>query len=125
MRLRRQFTTTMSALPAPQEQRQHRRRVLQTLAQVCLPGQPPFEVRTTDVSLGGLGIVAGANPPPKLLVKVRLPLPQQGSSRTVAVEFEARVVHSVLSRRHGGFAIGLAFVRPSQALLQAVAGYLG
>lgn len=115
----------MSAVPATKEQRQHRRRVLQTTAQVSIPGHPPFEVRTTDVSLGGLGIVAGANPPSKLIVKVRLQLPQLRTGKAVSVEFEGRVVHSVLSRRYGGFSIGLAFVEPDPTVLKAVAGYIG
>lgn len=115
----------MSAQPSSGEQRQHRRRVLQTTARLTLPGRPPFEVRTTNVSLGGLGIVAAANPPANLVMRVQLALPSTGANQLQVVEFNGRVVHSVLSRRYGGFSIGLAFVDPSPSVLRAVSAYIG
>lgn len=118
----------MSALPSPAapasaDQRQHRRRMLQTTAVMMVVGQAPLEVRTTDISLGGLGLVMLANPPANLGVRVRLALPMP-SAQLLGVELNGRVVHSVLSRRYGGFAVGLALLSPSPEALRAIKAYL-
>jgi hypothetical protein len=112
-----------NALPNPEEQRRHSRRALQTTALLILPGQRPFEIRTTDISLGGLGLVAMANPPLNLVARVQLSLPMPGSKR-VPIDVMGRVVHSVLSRRHGGFSIGLALIAPSYETLKAISAYM-
>lgn len=97
--------------------------MLQTTAVMMVVGQAPLEVRTTDISLGGLGLVMLANPPANLGVRVRLALPMPGA-QLLGVELNGRVVHSVLSRRYGGFAVGLALLSPSPEALRAIKAYL-
>lgn len=113
----------MSAEPLPHEKRQHKRRWLQTTANVMVAGRSPLEVRTSDISVGGLGIVAPANPPQNLIVTVRLALPMPGS-KLVPIEVTGRVVYSVLSRQHGGFSIGLSFMSVSPQVLQVIDAYV-
>jgi hypothetical protein len=112
-----------NALPNPEEQRRHSRRALQTKAQLILPGHRPFEIRTTDISMGGLGLVAMANPPLNLVVRVQFSLPMPGA-KLLPMDVMGRVVHSVLSRRHGGFSIGLALNAPSYETLKAISAYM-
>ena len=113
----------MSLTSTPQNKRQHERRILRATAVLLLPGQPALEVRTSDISLGGLGIVAGANPPPNLICRLSVPLPlTYGGARRI--EVVAKVAHSVFSSRDGGFKVGLVFQNPSADALSAITDYL-
>jgi hypothetical protein len=113
----------MSLVPAPREKRQHERRILRTNATLLLPGHPGFEVRTADISIGGLGIVAAANPPPGLICRVVLTLPNSsGGARQV--EVTGKVAHSVYSSRSGGFQIGMVLLNLDSAATSAIVDYL-
>lgn len=113
----------MSLVPAPKEKRQHERRILRTNATLLLPGHPGFEVRTADISIGGLGIVAAANPPPGLICRVVLTLPNSsGGARQV--EVTGKVAHSVYSSRSGGFQIGMVLLNLDAAATSAIVDYL-
>jgi PilZ domain len=113
----------MSSTPPIQNKRQHERRILRATALLLLSGQPALEVRTSDISLGGLGIVAGANPPPNLICRLSVPLPLTiGGARRIDVV--GKVAHSVFSSRDGGFKIGLVFQNPSADALSAITDYL-
>lgn len=68
-----------------------------------------FEVRTIDLSAGGMGIVASANPRPGTVLSIRFAVPL-GSRGQAMFESKARVVHSVFSSAESGFKVGLSFV---------------
>lgn len=85
---------------------------------VVVPGVPPVEVRTTDISIEGLGIVAAVNPRPGTGFTVQFMLPMQAMG-AVPIEVNVKVANSVLAGSESGFKIGLKFVNPD-AKTQAV-----
>jgi c-di-GMP-binding flagellar brake protein YcgR len=105
------------------DQRAHERKPLRIQVELAMAGRPAVALRTTDISVGGIGLVAAANPPAGLVAELRLPLPQRGGGLQV-FSVKVRVQHSVFSARENGFRIGMAFVQPSDALVVAVGEYL-
>lgn len=97
----------MSASEA--ERRVTERKGLRTRATIILGQTQAFEVRTLDMSLGGMGIVAQANPRPGTLMAIRFMLPLKPSGY-VPFEAKAKVAHSVYSASEQGFKIGLSFI---------------
>jgi hypothetical protein len=77
------------------ERRQNDRKPLRTTAQLVFPSQPPLEVRTWDISPGGIGILASANPPPKLRCVIRFQVPRSTGSG-LPVEVKVQVAHSLM-----------------------------
>lgn len=108
------------------EQRAHERRPLRTQVELLLPGQPPLLMRTTDISISGIGLVASANPPRGLQVGLRLRMPFVPSATVAPTVFEVQAVvrHSVYSGRESAFRIGLMFIKPSDKLLVAIGNYI-
>lgn len=90
------------------ERRAHDRHPLRTSATLQFASGPPQAARTLDIGRGGMGIVAGLNPPlgTELEVRLRLPVRPKGNAELVA---RARVVNSVLAGSEDGFRLGLQF----------------
>jgi c-di-GMP-binding flagellar brake protein YcgR len=105
------------------EKRSHERRAMRSPVEVLLPGRAALAMRATDISVGGIGLVAAANAPLGLEVQLRIPLPF-GASGTQHFEVRARVQHSVFSSRDDGFRIGMVFLRPSDRLVVAIGDFL-
>ena len=97
----------MSASEA--ERRTTERKTLRTRATIILGQTQAFEVRTLDMSLGGMGIVAQANPRPGTLMAIRFMLPLKPSGY-FTFEAKAKVAHSVYSASEQGFKISLSFI---------------
>ncbi|WP_374661534.1 PilZ domain-containing protein [Inhella sp.] len=108
------------------EQRAHERRPLRTQVELLLPDRPAMAMRTTDISVTGIGLVASANPPLGLRVGLRIPLPNPGTALAPSTVFEvqALVRHSVYSVRENGFRIGMVFVQPTDKLIVAIGNYI-
>jgi c-di-GMP-binding flagellar brake protein YcgR len=104
------------------ERRVDERRPYRTTATV-IAGNNEFQVRTLDLSLSGLCIVAAINPQPNLRFRLRMRFDRQPGA-AVILESEVQVVHSVLARQESGFRIGLRFIKPSDQLLKAVNNFL-
>lgn len=94
--------------PGGQELRQHARRVLRSTAQLIVAGSPPFQVRTLDISAGGMAILTTVQPPRGLNCTVLLSLPQAGRE-PVPVELPVTVAHSIFARGEEGVKVGLSF----------------
>lgn len=107
-----------------EERRKTERKSLRTRATVILGQTQAFEVRTLDLSMGGMAIVAQANPKPGMELVIRFMVPLKPVGYT-AFEARARVVHSVFSSSESGFKVGLSFIGLSAAASSAVHGYLG
>lgn len=105
--------------PSGRERRQHARVVLRSTAYLLLSGHSPIEVRTFDIGIGGIGIVAPANPPANLscTIRVTIPVKPQGST---SFEVQAKVVNSVLSGSEDGFRVGLQFINLSSTAESAI-----
>ncbi len=107
---------TAASLPVPHafERREQMRRTFRRNATLLLPAGVEVTVRTLDISLGGLGIVAAANPPNGLVCGIRLPLTGR-RGEPVALELRVRATQGVFSAADHGFKVGLAFVAPDAA----------
>lgn len=90
------------------EQRKTERRVLRVPATLLLPGGQTFAVQTIDISLGGLGILAPAHAPNGARLSVQVGLPTTAGA-PVRISAPVTVIHSVLSRDHDAFKVGLQF----------------
>jgi len=111
----------MSALD--EERRKTERKALRARATVILGQTQGFEVRTLDVSVGGMAIVAQANPPPGVVLSIRFMMPLKPSGYA-PFEARARVVHSVFSSAESGFKVGLSFIDLPADAVAAVNRYL-
>ncbi|MCX9157363.1 PilZ domain-containing protein [Niveibacterium sp. 24ML] len=105
------------------DRRQNERKPLRTTSYLRLPGSRPTAVRSVDISLGGMSIIATANPPSKTSCVLRVGLPA-GAQGIKLVEVEAKVLHSVFSGREDGFKVGLSFVNLGAEARQAISSYL-
>lgn len=92
-----------------EERRVTERKPLRIRATVVLGQTQSFEVRTLDLSVGGMGIVAQANPRPGTHMGIRFMLPLKPGGY-VPFEARAKVIHSVYSASEQGFKIGLVFL---------------
>lgn len=104
------------------DQRKHDRRVYRTTARILFGPNQVVEVRTTDISMGGMGIVASANPKigTTFTIHVLVPVKPEG---VMPVEARVEVVHSVLASDEGAFKIGLEFKSLSAAAETALKRY--
>ncbi|MCM0609310.1 MAG: PilZ domain-containing protein [Ideonella sp. WA131b] len=93
--------------PGP-EKRVHLRRSLRVPARIILGESSEFEVRTYDISEGGLGLVAAANPKVGTKFNVVFGVPNS-TPRPSVVNVRATVIRSVLAMDEGGFKIGVLF----------------
>ncbi len=105
------------------ERRREQRRILRTAAFILLPQRQPIEVRTADISLGGMGIITPASPPPKITFGVRLALPNR-TGGTSPFEAQVKVMNSIYSSAEGGFKVGVSFVDLPAPLTAALKTYL-
>ena len=89
------------------DRRRDERRIYRGGAVWTPVGMAATQVRTVDVSAGGIAIVATFNPPVGCLCTVRFSLP--GRTGPFTVETSGRVVRSVFSSSDDGFRVGLFF----------------
>jgi len=106
------------------ERRRAERKVLRTNALVILSNAQPFEVRTIDLSAGGMSIVASANPKSGTVLNIRFSVPLRTGGHTL-FEAKARVIHTVFSSVESGFKIGLSFTVLPPVAASAVLQFLG
>jgi c-di-GMP-binding flagellar brake protein YcgR len=105
------------------DRRETERKYFRTTAHLLLTQTDTVPVRTIDISVTGLAIVAAANPRPNTFVMIRVAIPTKGGG-SLTYRVQTRVVHSVLSRDHGGFKVGLQFVEPMPELVAAIEAYI-
>lgn len=105
------------------ERRKSVRRLLRTTATVILNESQTFEVRTIDVSLHGMAIVAPANPKVGVIFYIRLKVPSKAKG---AENFEAKVkvVHSIYAGSESGFKIGLNFIKLKPEFASVIQKYI-
>jgi len=112
----------MNVIPAI-DKRLEDRRSLRVSATVTVSPTQSFEVRTMDISSGGMAICAPANPRigTQFDISFQIPANPSGFSQ---VQVRVRVAYSVLSRDQDGFKIGLQFVRLSPDAATAIGRYI-
>lgn len=105
------------------EQRRADRKLFRTLAQLTLPNGTQLAVRTYDVGLDGISVVAPVNLKLKSGCEIVFRVPLAGRSSD-AIHAGASVVHSILSRRQDGFMIGLDFRGIQERELALIRAYV-
>lgn len=111
------------------ERRQHERRTLRVSAQLRLTdasttGTKPMDVRTIDISLGGMAVVAPVNLRTGVTLTINFTLPARSKGIT-PVQARVQVMHSILGRDEGGFKIGLRFLGTDNATNASIREFLG
>jgi c-di-GMP-binding flagellar brake protein YcgR len=99
------------------------RKPLHTRAVVRLAGRA-FEVRTFDISSGGIGIYAEINPKIGMVVELQCTLLTR-TKGPQPVQTMAKVSHSVYSSDGRGFKVGLTFVELDPPSAQAISLFMG
>lgn len=105
------------------ERRQHQRKLLRATAQLVDPVTGLFEAHTTDISLGGIGVVLNKDPVEGSTFMLRVALPQS-DRRKVLLQAHVRVVKSVFVASERGFKVGLRFVDLAPAATLALSEFL-
>lgn len=105
------------------ERREAPRRPLRRPAWFLFPGGQRLEVRTLDISAGGLAVVAPANPPVGMACTIRLTIPTRNGSAEV-IEPRVKVMQSLWSTADEGFKVGLRFQELSSAHARLIRDYL-
>ena len=104
------------------ELRQHKRRYLHTTAYVTLPDRQVVEVRTTDISAGGLAIIGAMNPKVGVTLVIRFCLPEKSGGRTT-IQAPVEVTHSIYGSAERNFRIGLRFLKLEPEAILSIAQY--
>ncbi|NML15796.1 PilZ domain-containing protein [Azohydromonas caseinilytica] len=105
------------------DRRQVDRKAFRSLGLLRLPSRQVLEVRTVDISVGGMGVVAPWNLQRDLCCDIRLRAPVMSAGMDFLV-LRCRVAHSILSGKADGFMIGLEFLDPPAAVLDVVRQYV-
>lgn len=90
------------------DRRRFPRKFISGTGHLMIPGQPPIEVHTQDISLGGVGVIAPRAIPYETVCSLRFAL----SRETYGMDFVTapmRVAHCVLSGKEYGFLLGLEY----------------
>ncbi len=112
-----------SPLPGKDERRTQERRILRVQAELLVPGRPAMQVRTVDISEGGVSVLCTVNLPARTDCTVRLPLPVPPTGRK-QVELRAVVLYSILSSSGGGFQLGMSLASLDEATRAAIKQYV-
>lgn len=103
------------------ERRQEPRKTLRTPATVRVAGQA-IQVRTLDVSVSGVAIVAAVNPPAGMQLELEFLVP--GRQGVVPIRVHGQVMHSVLCGAENGFRVGVVFRNLDEAARRAIEAYV-
>lgn len=90
------------------DRRRENRKVFRGPAQLLLPNREVQRVRTLDISLGGIGIVASSNLPKDAVCEIKFRAPLLGN-RVEMLVARGRIAYSILSGKENGFLVGLQF----------------
>ena len=105
------------------DRRTTERKTFRAPALLRLPDRQVIEVRTFDISVGGIAIVTPMNLRQDGVcdIRVRSPILAEGLDVLLA---RARIAHSVLSGKEKGFLIGLEFVEIHSSMTEIIKRYV-
>ena len=113
----------MMALRAGSDRRRAKRTLFRSHAKLLLPDRDAIDVRTVDISNGGVGVVCPLNLLPGTPCEVHLHF-RKIPIGVENVQFQAQIAYCVLSGREQGFLIGLQFTAPPKDALKAIDRYI-
>lgn len=113
----------IDAIPSSPIARQYGRRVLHANARLFVADMMPIDVRTLDLSQGGMAIIAPFNPEAYTGGSIRFPLKFTGSP-LVHLEAMATMMNSVYSGHYQGFRIGMQFNDLSDKVKSLIVRYI-
>jgi c-di-GMP-binding flagellar brake protein YcgR len=117
-------TTEDASWPmAGMDRRRYPRKYISGTGHLLVAGQPPVEVHTQDISLGGVGVIAPRSLPFEALCKVRFALPKESYGMEF-VTAPVRVAHCVLCGREYGFVLGLEFYNLPEDVAAVINRYM-
>lgn len=90
------------------DRRRFPRKFISGTGHLLVPGQPPMEVHTQDISLGGVGVISPRPLPHETVCSVRFALSRESYGMDF-ITVPVRVAHCVLSGREYGFLLGLEY----------------
>ena len=106
------------------DRRKHSRRALRVPAKISLRGGQILDVRTFDISVGGLAIIAAAAPRPATAFRVAFALPREPKAE-ILIEAEAEVLHSFYSNAERAHIVGLRFTQVAPQAASAITIFVG
>jgi c-di-GMP-binding flagellar brake protein YcgR len=101
------------------ENRSQARRSLRTRGTLLFTGNQPIPIRTLDVSLGGLCLVADIAIPAKIMGQLEINLPL-GNGNFEKMQVSIQVVYSIFCNKEDGFRLGVLFVKPPRNLIVVI-----
>lgn len=113
----------MTENPRGAERRAHVRRKLRSPAFMVLPGGKVVDVRTLDISAGGMGLLIGANPPKGTVFDLQMALPMRSDGHR-KLRAKVEVMQSIYDGQDGGFKVGVRFVGLEPDDSAAIAAFL-
>lgn len=105
--------------PSAPEQRRNPRWQLKTAAQLIVNSNQVVQVRTLDISAGGLSVITQFALPMGTVVQINLMLPTWNGP-IVPMSVRASVMNCSLDGRNGGFRIGMQFTEIDAGLQQEI-----
>ncbi len=114
-------TPAFKALEA--ERRQFERCKYRADARLLIAGMQVIQIRTQDLSVGGMAVIALHNPEPGTLASVQFPLKFAGR-KPVHIDAMITVMHSVYSGDHAAFKLGLRFNGLSPNVSELIARFV-
>ncbi|WP_084151302.1 PilZ domain-containing protein [Azohydromonas australica] len=105
------------------DRRRAGRKMLRTFARLISPSGDHVAIRTYDIGLGGIAIIAPTNM--QLNSRCRVIFEVYGSDRGVSrICVSGRVIHSILSAKEDGFIIGLEFLDLEEGARNIIMSYV-
>ena len=108
---------------AATQRRAHERRPLHAPAKLMLTGKRIVDVRTVNLSAGGVALIAPENLPIGTACEIRLELPTKEAGK-FTLYLGVLVMNTVFSSREDGFKTGLKFTHPNAEQLARIAAFV-
>ncbi len=101
------------------QNRVHARHPLRTRGTLFFTGNQPIQIRTLDVSLGGVCLVSDIAIPAKIIGQLDINFPI-GKGQFEMMQVNIQIMHSIFCNKEDGFKVGILFVKPPSNLMAAV-----
>lgn len=112
-----------AAVQVTKNQRRDDRVIFCKTALAIFENEPQAIVKTSDISVSGVGISSPVQGLPKSTCWIRLKVPENHHDNKV-FDVKTKVMYSVYSKDKQAFKIGLAFINPQPLLVELIKNYI-